>query len=200
MTESDRDPNIEWIAREARRPVHLADGARARLLAAVRELPSPAAHDRGLGWWVAARSLSISPLAGGLIAAGLVGLGLIAGRSVLRRDDRTPIEQPAAVAATPQLPVHDTVLTVMKFVFDAPGAAHVSLVGDFNGWDTTATPMTRASSGAWTVSLKLEPGRHVYAFVLDGKRWEPDPVALLAPDDGFGTRNSIIVVAKGSST
>jgi hypothetical protein len=200
MTEFDRDPNIEWIAREARRPVHMADGARARLVAAVRELPTPASRSRGLAWFVTSRSLAISPLAGGLIAAGLVGVGLVTGRSVLRRDDRPSIEQPAAVAATSQLPVHDTVLTVMKFVFDAPGAAHVSLVGDFNDWNTAATPMTRASSGAWTVSLKLEPGRHVYAFVLDGKRWVPDPVALLAPDDGFGTRNSIVVVAKGSST
>ena len=198
MTEFDRAPKVEWIARAARRPVQLADGARARLLDAVRAAPAP--RRGGLGWLVASRSLAVSPLAGGLLAAGLVGIGILAGLSVTRRDGRPPTEQPAAVAATAQLPVHDTVLTVMKFVFDAPGAARVSLVGDFNNWNTAATPMTRASNGAWTVSLKLEPGRHVYAFVLDGKRWEPDPVALLAPDDGFGVRNSIVVVAKGSST
>jgi 1,4-alpha-glucan branching enzyme len=89
----------------------------------------------------------------------------------------------------------------MKFVFDAPRAGHVSLVGDFNDWDQSATPMTRSSDGSWTVSLPIEPGRHVYAFVLDGTRWMPDPTALLAPDDGFGARNSIVLVSKkGPST
>jgi hypothetical protein len=200
MTEFDRDPMIEWIVTAARRPVQMADGARARLLAAVREMPAPAAHDRGLGWLVSSRSFAVSPLAGGLLAAGLVGIGILSGLAVTSRDGRPSTEQPAAAAATAQLPVHDTVLTVMKFVFDAPRAARVSLVGDFNDWNTTATPMTRDANGAWTVSLRLEPGRHVYQFVLDGNHWQSDPVALLAPDDGFGARNSIVVVAKGSST
>ena len=60
-----------------------------------------------------------------------------------------------------------------------------------------ATPMTRGSGGDWTVSVPLEPGRHVYAFVIDGKSWTPDPKALLAPDDGYGKRNSIVIVARG---
>jgi len=41
MTERELDPYVEWIAREARRPVRLDPAARARLLDAVRESPRP---------------------------------------------------------------------------------------------------------------------------------------------------------------
>jgi len=193
MTEQDRE--IQWIAEQARRPVRMPAGGPARVMAAVRALP--VSRSRGFGWLVSTRSLAVSPLAGGLLAAGLVGIGVVAGFFVTRRDGRLATEQPAAVAATQQLPVHDTVLTVMRFELPAPGASQVSLVGDFNAWNATATPMTRGSGGDWTVSVPLEPGRHVYAFVIDGKSWTPDPKALLAPDDGYGKRNSIVIVARG---
>lgn len=35
----------------------------------------------------------------------------------------------------------------------APGAAALSLVGDFNGWDCTANPLTRDEYGVWSVFL-----------------------------------------------
>jgi hypothetical protein len=194
MTEFDEDAQVEWIAREARRPVYLAEGARSRIMAAVRAASAP--RRSGLAWLVSPRSLAMSPLAGGLLAAGFVGIGVLAGLTVINRDGRLPpTEQSMAVAPRPELPVQ------MKFVLDAPRAGHVSLVGDFNGWDKSITPMTRSSDGTWTVSLALVPGRHVYAFVLDGRRWVPDPTALVAPDDGFGARNSIVLVnKKGPST
>jgi 1,4-alpha-glucan branching enzyme len=71
----------------------------------------------------------------------------------------------------------------------------VALVGDFNGWDRTATPLRPAgSAGAWVVSVQLPPGRYRYAFLIDGVRWLPDPVAPRAPDDDFGTSNSVLMV------
>jgi 1,4-alpha-glucan branching enzyme len=75
----------------------------------------------------------------------------------------------------------------------------VALVGDFNDWDAAATPMSRAASAdCWSVSLPVERGRHVYGFVVDRGRWLPDPGAPVAPEDGFGSPGSVIVVGSGS--
>ena len=203
MTESERDPNVEWIAREARRPVESSAGVRARVMDAVRSTPLPVRPRRGMGWLTAPRPLALSPLGSTLLAAGLVGIGLLLGLAVTNRDGRLPTEQPTAVAATAQLPVHDT-LQVHRFELEAPHASGVALVGDFNNWSLAATPMTPSADGtAWTVTVRLPAGRHVYAFVVDGakgSKWVPDPAALRAPDDGFGTANSVVLIGQGSAT
>ncbi|HVZ77518.1 MAG TPA: isoamylase early set domain-containing protein [Gemmatimonadaceae bacterium] len=141
----------------------------------------------------------MSPLVGAALAAGLVGIGVLFGVSTNRRDGRAPTEQPTAVAAKAQLPVHDTIHEV-KFVVVAPQASHVALVGDFNNWNPSATPMTRTpTGGTWSVSVHLDPGRHVYAYVVDGKQWMADPSAPLAPEDGFGVPNSVVLVNRGAA-
>jgi 1,4-alpha-glucan branching enzyme len=69
------------------------------------------------------------------------------------------------------------------------------LVGSFNEWDPGATPLVRdVASGKWVVSLRLPPGRHVYAFVVDGDV-TADPSAPRAADDDFGSVNSVVLVA-----
>lgn len=194
MIDSEQHPYVEWIAREARRPVVTDQAARDRLMAAIRAEPAPAAH---VPFWrrvVEPRALALSPATMGLLAAGLVGIGVLAGGFTLNRDGRM-VDQPR-VGVAPQLPVSDT---VVRFVLVAPQAETVSLVGDFNGWDATQTPMARAASnGVWTVTLPLSQGRHVYSFLVDGK-WSVDPNAPLAPDDGFGHANSVKIVRKGSA-
>lgn len=86
---------------------------------------------------------------------------------------------------------------------DASGAVHfelalpsqasrVAIVGDFNGWDETATPMVREGA-EWSVRVPLPPGRHVYAYVIDGTRWLVDPLAPQVPDAGYGPANAVIV-------
>jgi hypothetical protein len=142
---------------------------------------------------IAPRSWTLSPMTGSLLAAGLVGIGVIAGALTANRGGRPPVEQPSAVAARP--PVSDT---VVRFIFVAPTAAKVSLVGDFNDWDETKAPMARMDqAGLWTVTLPLSVGRHVYAYVVDGT-WRADPMAPIA-GDGFGHTNSVKVVTKGST-
>jgi 1,4-alpha-glucan branching enzyme len=56
----------------------------------------------------------------------------------------------------------------VNFFCDAPGASHVCLIGDFNGWDQAATPMLRTSDGHWMASVELRHGHHRYLFVADG--------------------------------
>ena len=195
MTDSDQlHPYVEWIIREARRPVVTDAEARDRVMAAIHAEPVP----RRIGVWqriFAPRAFSLSPVTGALLAAGLVGIGVIAGVVSKNRDGHVAVEHPA-VAAQTGLPVSDT---IVKFVFFAPKAQKVSLVGDFNDWDQSKTPMIRsAHGGLWSVAVPLSAGRHVYSFVVDGSSWSADPSAPFAPDDGFGHANSVKIVARGS--
>ena len=76
-----------------------------------------------------------------------------------------------------------------------PGAREVAIVGDFNGWDTSATPMkARTTDGTWSAEVPLRPGVHTYAFVVDGQRWMVDPLAPQLPDAGFGGPTNAVVV------
>ena len=80
--------------------------------------------------------------------------------------------------------------------FVAPHASSVALVGDFNNWDPKATPLRAASTGGvWSVEVPIQPGRHLYAFVVDGTVWRPDPAAPQATGEDFGEPNSALTVA-----
>ena len=83
----------------------------------------------------------------------------------------------------------------VEVVFTAPQAASVTIVGDFNGWDPQRTQLVRSShEGLWRARLKLAPGVYQYSFVLDGSDWVSDPLAKTALSDGFGGKNSVIIV------
>ena len=191
MTDSEQHPYIELIAREARRPVVTDRAARERIMAAVRAEPLPSR----LPFWSRVfepRSFRLAPATGALLAAGLVGIGVITSQLAFNRDGQTSVGQGLPVAA--KLPVSDTV-----FVLVAPRASKVSLVGDFNDWDMTKAPLVRVpNSGLWTITVPLSAGRHLYQFVVDGS-WQPDPGAPVAGDDGFGRTNSVRIVRKGSA-
>ena len=71
----------------------------------------------------------------------------------------------------------------------------VAIAGDFNGWNPQANILEDPEGdGIWTGTLKLEPGRYEYMFVLDGEKWFPDPNALRYVKDGFGNRNAILEI------
>lgn len=195
MTDPELHPYVELIAREARRPVMTDPAARDRVMAAVRAEPIPQPRSAIWGRLVRPRSFTLSPVGGALLAAGLVGIGVVAGTFALDRDGQSPVGQPT-VAVAQRLPVSDT---VVRFVYLAPQAAKVYIVGDFNGWDVTKTPLVRSETdGVWTVTLPLTAGRHLYGFIVDGS-WNTDPNAPLAPDDGFGRANSVKLVRRGTS-
>lgn len=82
---------------------------------------------------------------------------------------------------------------LLQFVFVAPRAASVSLVGDFNDWDPKRSPMQTAQ-GVWATAVRLAPGRYRYAFLVDGTEWRADPGAPSARDDEFGTPSSVVTV------
>ncbi len=84
---------------------------------------------------------------------------------------------------------------VVEIIFTAPQAASVTIAGDFNGWDPRRTQLVRSShEGLWRARLKLAPGVYQYSFVLDGSDWVSDPLAKTKLADGFGGKNSVIIV------
>jgi hypothetical protein len=205
MTERELDPYVEWIAGEARRPVRLDPAARARLMDAVRAAPRPARHAPVWRALLEPRSLSLSPMASMAAAAGLVGIGVLVGLFSSNYRGGLVAEGPMDPAVSTQHPVspgRDS-LQVVTFVFVAPNASEVSLVGDFNQWNAGATVMSKTpTGGTWRVQVPLREGRHVYAFVVkstSGQQWMADPSAPLAPEDDFGTPSSVKLVGGSSS-
>ncbi len=90
----------------------------------------------------------------------------------------------------------DASMEAVPVFFGFVGSARtVALVGDFNGWDADSMPLTRVDgTDRWVTSARIVPGRHVYAFVVDGARWVRDPSAPQAPDDDFGKPGSVLMV------
>jgi hypothetical protein len=163
---------------ELRRPLDLGPALDARIMAAVAAEPARGRRPRP-GAVAIARApahLRLSPLAGLAAAAALVAV--LWWRPGAGGDVATA-PRPAEV----------------QFVFVEPGAAAVAVVGDFNDWDPAAHPLERARAGGlWTVTIPLTPGRHRYAFIVDGRRWVPDPGAPRAAGDDFDTPSSVVTV------
>ena len=171
------DELVTRVAAELKRPVHLDSALDARVMAAVRSRPR-----RPRAWWLRPHPFSLTPI--GILARAAVLAAIVFGATLAGSRFRAA---PDAVVAATQSGV--------SFVLYAPRAHSVALVGDFNGWDTSATPLQlTGSGGAWVVTVPLPPGRYRYAFLIDGARWLADPGAPRAPDDDFGTPNSVLTV------
>ncbi len=79
---------------------------------------------------------------------------------------------------------------------DASQVHSIALVGDFNDWDPNRHLLTDDNNdGIWTVTLKLEPGRYEYMFIIDGQKWVPDPNAYRYVSDGFGNKNAVLEIS-----
>lgn len=129
-------------------------------------------------WLIAPHAVSVRPAFAALAAA----LVAIVWWSAAGREDATP---PPASA--------DTVL--VRFELAAPGARAVAVAGTFNGWAAPGISLRPSTvEGLWVITLPLPVGEHRYLFIVDGERWMPDPSAHAQVEDGFGQRNSVIVV------
>ena len=85
----------------------------------------------------------------------------------------------------------------VRVTFELPStmwAERVNLVGEFNDWDTTATPMTHNRSDAnWKVTLELEPGRRYrFRYLVDGKEWLNDWHADDHVENPYGSYDSVV--------
>jgi len=139
--------------------------------------------------WRTERIFRVAPLTGLALAAGIAAIIAISGIAIGSRiSAHSPVTTRAASTVG-----RDTV-QIVRFVFVDPRATSVELVGDFNEWARGSTELGRSGApGVWAVSVPLSPGRHEYAFIINGSRWVADPLAVKSSDD-FGTESSVIRV------
>ncbi len=75
----------------------------------------------------------------------------------------------------------------------AANAESVYLVGDFNNWDESATPMTRYKNGKFKVTLDLEPNReYQFRYLVNGSQWHNDWDADRYVANPFSGDNSVV--------
>jgi hypothetical protein len=188
------DPVVRRAIDELRRLPQVADDSVAKVVSAAataRVLPpadEPVVPSRERSWG------RIS------IGAGLVAAAAIAG-FVLRGTVTSP--ESARVAATTSITPASlsaegsAAPIVEQFVFKAPAAKRVSVIGDFNRWDASTSPMARSADGElWSVSIPIMPGRHVYAFMVDDSLLVLDPRAPKSRDPDLGAEGSIRIVGR----
>lgn len=170
-----------------------------RLFAVLREEPSMVGPDlrehvmrrvralasspwrRAAAWATTPATVRISPLAASLALAATVAAIVL-----LQPGARLPEDGATAMAAAEG--------SVTRFVFFAPNARSVAVTGDFVDWDPDGVPLRDPQgTGVWVAELEVRPGLHHYVFIVDGTEWRPDPNATQV-DDGFGQRNSVLLV------
>jgi 1,4-alpha-glucan branching enzyme len=106
---------------------------------------------------------------------------------------------PAAAPAAPAAGAATAAgANAVVFRFSGAGGT-VAVAGEFNTWNTTADPMKKQADGTWLLEKKLADGRYAYKFVIDGTNWKEDPGAKESVDDGYGGKNSVIVVGSGTA-
>jgi 1,4-alpha-glucan branching enzyme len=82
----------------------------------------------------------------------------------------------------------------VNFICHAPGAKHVAVIGDFNGWDPAVNPMKRQPDGAWMVQVQVCHGHHQYVFWVDGQ-CQLDPRAQGVARNQQGERVSLLAIS-----
>ena len=93
------------------------------------------------------------------------------------------------------------------FQYDAPSARQVNLAGNFpdNEWlkyglkidmmhDDGENGDRVSGDGIWSIIKQLPPGRYEYKFVIDRNSWIEDPNTFENTDDGYGGKNSVLIV------
>ncbi len=105
----------------------------------------------------------------------------------------------AIAACAPLHPGPELTKEGVRFTFSAPNAKSVAIAGTFNSWDKRKDKLSGPDkNGMWHIVLPLPEGRYEYLFIVDGKHWKPDP-AVAQVDDGFGGKNSVVVIGGGQS-
>ncbi len=77
------------------------------------------------------------------------------------------------------------------------GAGKMSVVGEFNDWNPRRHPMRKRKDGAWSATVRLEPGqRYEYRFLVDESEWATDGEADAIVQNPFGEENSVVALSE----
>jgi Carbohydrate-binding module 48 (Isoamylase N-terminal domain) len=196
MSDREVDPFIEQIASELRRPVRLDARFDDRVMAAIESpeviplrptLPRP--------WIMRPWTISVSPLgtlAMAAAVAGFIALGVWRGGAPASSVAEIPSQ------SAPIVNVSNSSIRTHQFLIVVPDAKKMVVVGDFNGWDATQTPMVRVNDkGLWSVSVPLRAGKlYQFQYVKDDTLRLNDP-SLPQVSSDFGSPNSALTIPAG---
>jgi hypothetical protein len=160
-----------------------------RIMDEVHGLPARGPARRLIEWLLQPHPIRVSPLALGVVAAGVAAVLLLPNRA---SGPAFPVEGTSVEASAPGAVVY------VQFVLEAPGASSVAVAGDFTGWTPDHALADPDGDGVWTGRIPVGPGVHSYMFVVNGSRWVTDPRAERYQDDGFGNRNAVLAVSRGA--
>ncbi len=77
----------------------------------------------------------------------------------------------------------------------------VYLVGDFNNWNETATPMQRNANGSFTIVLELATNRdYQFRYLINRTEWHNDWEADRYVPNAYGGDNSVVSTRKSGDT
>ena len=194
---TDRDELIERVRGTLRDERRVAPDPQAvgRLLQAVWTAPRPSFWRRTFDAW---RYPALSGLGASAVAVAALVVGFLSRGAVTPRLTTEPTT--ASGAPTGEYPVvlatNDgaEVRVGTQFVFESRDAKSVSVVGEFNDWRGGDIPMTEVTPGVWEAMVPLPPGRHVYAFLVDGTLLVADPRAPKSGDADYGREGSVVMV------
>lgn len=81
----------------------------------------------------------------------------------------------------------------VTFAYSAPELKELSLVGDFNEWNSTATPMKKLKNGTFKVVVDLEVKKsYEYKFVADGEYINDSEADALVFNKFANAENSLV--------
>jgi 1,4-alpha-glucan branching enzyme len=84
----------------------------------------------------------------------------------------------------------------VEFVLPDAIAAEVDtafVVGDFNDWSETATPMTKLKNGKVKITIEVEPNReYQFRYLINGNQWHNDWDADRYVANPFSGDNSVV--------
>lgn len=82
----------------------------------------------------------------------------------------------------------------ITFVYSAPQAASVLVVGDFTQWEASPIGLVQEQAGIWKTTVTLKPGKYQYRLLVDGQ-WQNDPGCPDLQPNEFGSANCVLSVA-----
>ena len=77
----------------------------------------------------------------------------------------------------------------------APDATVITVVGEFNNWSITETPMKKLKNGSFSATVKLTcDNEYRFRYLIDSNRWENDWCADEYKRNAFGGEDSVIKI------
>jgi hypothetical protein len=132
-------------------------------------------------------SITVTPLRFAAFVVIIAVMGIISWTMMFDRFRHDQVDVAMEIQSEKKVPV--------VFALNMPQVSRVDVIGSFNGWSPKDYHMYwDLNRHVWLLTVLLQPGTHEYAFLIDGESVLPDPDALVYREDGFGHKNSILII------